>query len=178
MKRRSGFGWLEMITGFLLIMLGILTFCRPGSVFTAFVILYGLIAIFTGVIDLVFYARMERYMGIGSVISLVTGVLSIMVGFLLLIYPGTGQWAVTILFPLWFLAHCVSRLFNLPLIRLRAGDGYYYFVLAVNIVGIILAFLMMMHPLITYLSVNFIMGIYLILTGIDSIVLAFSHIGE
>ena len=43
-----------------------------------------------------------------------------------------------VLFPLWFLAHCVFRLVQLPYIRLRAGYGCYVAALVFNIVGVVL----------------------------------------
>ena len=46
--------------------------------------------------------------------------------------PGTGSWAMAVLFPLWFIAHCISRLTHLPVIRLTVGTGYYYFSLIVK----------------------------------------------
>ena len=37
MRRRSGFGWMELIIGILLILLGIFTFLSPGSALTGVV---------------------------------------------------------------------------------------------------------------------------------------------
>ena len=65
MRRRSGFGWLEFIEGLLLILLGIFTCVHPGSILEGFVILYGLLAVVTGIGDLVFYVKMEQHMGFG-----------------------------------------------------------------------------------------------------------------
>ena len=82
-----------------------------------------------------------------------------------------------ILFPLWFITHCISRLTHLPLIRMTAGTGYYYFTLIVNILGLLLGFVMIFNPLMSFFSVSYIIGGYLILIGIDHLVLAVSNIG-
>ena len=55
MRRRSGYGWFELIIGIMLVVLGIFTFIRPGSTLTGIVILYGLVAVITGISDLIFY---------------------------------------------------------------------------------------------------------------------------
>ena len=57
MRRRSGFGWLEFIEGLLLILLGIFTCVHPGSILEGFVILYGLLAVVTGIGDSCFLCK-------------------------------------------------------------------------------------------------------------------------
>ena len=178
MKKRSGFGWLEFAQGILLIGLGVYTFINPGGVLTGLAIVYGLIAAFTGVMDIVFYVRMERYTGFGPTISLVTGILGAMAGFMLLISPGTGRWAAAIFFPLWFIAHCVSRLCHLPVIRLVAGKVYFYLTLALNLLGIVLGVCLLADPAAAIASLGGLIGAYMILSGVESVLSAFSNIGK
>ena len=90
--------------------------------------------------------------------------------------PGTGSWAMAVLFPLWFIAHCISRLTHLPVIRLTVGTGYYYFSLIVNILGLVLGFFMIFDPVLSLFSVGYIIGCYLLLTGIDHLVLGISNL--
>ena len=128
MRCRSKFGWMELMIGILLIVLGIFTFLRPGSVLTGAVLVYGVFALITGIADIVFYVK-------------------------------------------------ISRLTHLGIIRYVAGSGYYYFSLILNIIGLVLGFLMLLQPALAFLSMGFVIGAYLILLGIDSLVLAFSDVG-
>ena len=178
MRKRSGFGWLELILGILLILLGIFTFIRPGSALTWIAVIYGIIAVVTGISDIVFYIKTERYTGFGPVIALVCGILSVMAGVMLLVYPGAGRLVVVLLLPIWFIAHCISRLSHLNVIRITAEDFHYYFTMIVNILGIILGFMMIIWPSIALFSSGFLIGTYLILLGIDSIITAISRIGS
>lgn len=84
---------------------------------------------------------------------------------------------MVILFPIWFIMHCISRLTHLPIIRMTAGTGYYYFTLIVNILGLLLGFVMIFNPKISFFSVSYIIGCYLLLIGIDHLVLAVSKLG-
>ena len=93
---------------------------------------------------------------------------------MLLMYPNAGELITIMLLPIWFIAHSVSRLTHLPLVRL-AGKFFYYFTMILNIVGIILGCLMIIWPVIALFSIGFIIGFYLILLGIDSIVMACSN---
>ena len=54
MRRRSRYGWLELIEGILLILLGIYTLCNPGGMLRGITFAYGLLAVITGISDIVF----------------------------------------------------------------------------------------------------------------------------
>ena len=116
MRRHSGFGWLELVIGILLIALGILAFAKPDLALTSLVFAYGVAAAVMGVADIILFIQVERYTGFGPILSLISGVLSVMSGMMLLVYPGTGVLVLTVLFPIWFIAHCVSRLTHLDLL--------------------------------------------------------------
>ena len=57
MRNRSRFGWIELIEGILLIILGIFSFLRPDSMLSGFVMFFGLIALCIGILDIIFYVR-------------------------------------------------------------------------------------------------------------------------
>ncbi|MDD6105902.1 MAG: DUF308 domain-containing protein, partial [Ruminococcus sp.] len=75
MKRQSDIGWFELIMGLILIILGIVIMRQPVGVLTWIVILCGVIAVISGIGDIVLYVKMERFTGFGPVVSLVTGIL-------------------------------------------------------------------------------------------------------
>ncbi len=178
MKKRSGFGWMGLIVGTLLVALGIFTFIRSGAALTGLVFLYGFLAVLTGIEDLVFYVRMEWHTGFGPTISLISGILNLMTGLVLLLHPGAGRWTMTLLFPLWFITHCISQLTHLPMVRLLAGKACYYLTLILNVLGLVLGFILLLFPVVTLFSLNLIIGFYLIVLGVDSIVLAISNLGN
>lgn len=178
MKNRSRFGCMELLVGVLLILLGIFSFVRPDSMLTGIVMIYGIVAVITGIADIVFYVGIDYRTGFGPVVSLIAGALSVMSGFMFLVYPGAGKWILSLLFPIWFITHCISRLSHLNIIRFTAGEFTYYVTLIVNIVGLILGFMMIMRPYFSLLSASYIIGFYLILLGIDSIIIAFSRMGS
>lgn len=176
MKRKNGFGWSELIVGLLLILLGIFAFIRPESMLTGAVVIYGVIAIIMGIEDLVVYARLSRFTGFGPMLSLISGILSVMCGVMLIANPNVGKWALTILLPIWFIAHCISELTRTNLIRLIGNPFYYYFSLILNILGLVLGFVMIFSPVLSFVTLRaicYMVAIYLILFGIESIIAAF-----
>lgn len=163
---------MELIVGVLLILLGIFTFFKPGSLLTGIVAIYGLIAVITGIDDILTYIRMERYSGFGPIVSLISGILSVMCGFMLLVYPNAGKWILSLLFPVWFIAHCISRLAHVYILRLARKRWLYLFTLIVNLVGVVLGVMMFFNPVLTFMTMTFmeyIVAVYLVLLGVDSI---------
>ena len=178
MRRQSGYGWLELAIGIILIVLGILAFLKPDLALTGLIYAYGIAAVVMGIADIILFIEVERYTGFGPILSLISGVLSVMAGLMLVVYPGAGVLVLTVLFPIWFIAHCISRLTHLGHIRLVAGDGIYYFSLVVNLIGLILGILMVFRPLFTLATIRLLASVYLILLGIDSVVMAVSRMGK
>ena len=168
MKMRSGFGWMELIIGIALAVLGIFTFVYPDNAVTTLVVIYGIIAVITGIADVVLYVRVEKHIGFGPTVSLISGILSVM----------AGKWVISLLFPIWFIAHCISRLSHLNTIKYIAGNFVYWFTMIVNIIGLVLGVVMIFSPNISIAAVAYIVGAYLVLFGIDCIIIAFSRIGE
>ncbi|HJD13292.1 MAG TPA: DUF308 domain-containing protein [Candidatus Ruminococcus avistercoris] len=177
MRKRSGFGWLQLGIGVLLILAGILTLFNPRPTLTGLIILYGILAVIMGAADILFFIRTERYTGFAPVISLISGILSVTTGIMLLVYTEAGILILSILFPVWFITHCISRLSHLNSIRFIAGVSIYYFTMIVNIIGLVLALLMLFNPLLSLTAIGIIAAIYLILLGIDSIALSLSDMG-
>ena len=130
MRQKSWMGWMELIVGILLLAGGIYTLMRPGNSLVGISFLYGCLAVFTGALDILFYVNMERRTGFSPVLALVTGILDIIAGVILLFQPAVGAWVLVWVFPIWFIAHCISQLAHLSVIRMISGSAYYYFSLA------------------------------------------------
>lgn len=177
MKRRSGFGWFELIEGILLIGLGVYSLFKPMQSLMGLMILYGVGAVVSGVGDIILYCRLEKYMGFGPTVSLISGVVSLLVGIVLMLHPGAGSWAALVLFPLWFLCRCIGRIAHLSYARPMISRGYFTFALIVNILGLILGVLMLIYPRLSLVSLNLILAFVLLLTGVDTLVEALSKIG-
>ncbi|MCD7862544.1 MAG: DUF308 domain-containing protein [Lachnospiraceae bacterium] len=178
MRNHSGYGRVRLAEGIVLIALGVLTLVRPNLVYTSAVVIYAILAVGLGVLDLVAYVRQEVFFGFGPVLSLITGILSVMTGCMLLLHQDAGKAVLLILFPLWFIAHCVSRLTRLNYIRFTFGNLHYYFSPIINIIGICLGFVMLFEPRIAFITLGGVLGLYLILLGVGSVWLSISRKGS
>lgn len=174
MKKLSGLGWLQFLIGILMIIMGIYALANPNGSMTVFVIICGIIAIIMGICDIVFYVKIERFTGFWVIVAMVSGILSIMVGIMLLLYPNSGKLLISLIFPIWFIAQCTSHLGRLSLVKIHIGSFYYYFSLVISIIGLIMGVLLLFEPVVSLLAASIVIGIYLIALGTDSIILAFS----
>ena len=144
MRGRSGFGWSQFIMGHLPDPAGgVHLYEAPAAYSPASLCCTAWRRVITGICDIILYIKEERFTGFGPAVSLVSGILSIMTGIVLLAFPGIAEWIVALLFPLWFITHCISRLTHTGLIRFMAGEFYYWFTMIVNILGLVLGFLML-----------------------------------
>lgn len=178
MAKRSKFGWLDCILGLLLVALGVLTLIRPGTTLTGLVVIYSVVAIITGVVDIVFYVKAHNATGFGPSVSLMSGIISILAGLLLLMNPLLGRWIFSLVFAVWFIAHSISRLANHRVIRCVAGKGISVVSVILNILGIVLGVLMLLNPAVSALTLMYLVAVGLVIQGAGSIIEAFSRMGE
>lgn len=177
-RRNGSFGWSEFIIGVILLVIGILTFAQPEGALTGVIIAYGAVVILMGVDDILVYIRLARFTGFGSMLSLFSGIMSVMCGVMIIANPRVGKWALAVLLPVWFIAHCITGLTHTGFIRLIGNPFYYYFSLILNIIGLILGIMMLMNPILSFLTIRtttYMAALYMILFGVESIVGAFAR---
>lgn len=93
---------------------------------------------------------------------------------MLIAHPGAGTWALAMILPIWIIAHCISRLSHLQYMKMHFGMTYYTISLILNILGLIVGILLIFRPMITLLSMGFLVGAFLIIEGAECIVVAFT----
>lgn len=172
MQGKRAYNWIEIILGVLLIVAGVLAFVKPGSLLSLFSIFIGAAIIVSGVGDLVFYFQMNRASGFGPTSALIGGIAAILIGILFLSRPRILAVLLGVLFIVWLLTHCVSRLANVNFVRAREGNGMYWFTIITNALGIALAIILLFRPLMPSLALTYALGAYHILLGVNSILSA------
>ena len=173
MRKRTEFGWMELILGIILTILGIFTMIRPESMLNSIVICYGIVAAVSGIADIIFYVKMERHMGVVP-----TGILSTLLGMMLILCPGAAQRLVIWLFALWIIMHSISRLSHISTVRYFAGNSFGLVSLLLNIIGIVIGIMLLIEPIMAVVAFGYLIGLYLIVLGIDSIASALSKMGS
>ena len=156
MKYEHRYLFVEILEGVLLVMLGVATMLRTEQVLDSLTLIFGIIAVITGIADIMFYIRLERHTGFLPAVSLVSSILSIML----------------IIFPIFIIAHCIARLTHLNIVRYVAGEVSFWLTLISNTVGLILGIILLFDPVMSAAALGVILGVDLILLGIEAVVFA------
>ncbi len=170
MRAEHRYIFVEMLEGVLLVLLGIATMLRTEQVLNSFAVIYGFIAVITGLADVMFYIRLERHTGLRPALSMVAGIISIMLGFVLIAHPGVGTRIMLVLFPAFIIAHCTARLALLNVVKRLAGAACFWLALVSNAVGIILGIILLFDPAASAATLGILLGIDLILLGVESMI--------
>ena len=96
-------GWGDLLGGATLIALGAASLMNPDLAVEGLAYAYGIAGVIVGVADILRYIRVERFTGFGPLLSLISGVLSVMAGVVILVNPGVGIAVFSLLFSVWFL---------------------------------------------------------------------------
>ncbi|MGM0219486.1 HdeD family acid-resistance protein [Enterococcus sp. AZ126] len=160
------------IIGALFIWVSILAFQNPTQDLAALVIFFSIIAIVKGVVELVARDKMKEIEGIHSNWILVIGIIDLLVGIFFLLHLALGMVVSPFIFAIWFICDSVERVLHKDVAK-QISNGYYYFSLIVNILGIIIGILLFLNPVVSALTIAFLVGFYLLLAGINYLIAAF-----
>ena len=168
MKSEHRYLFVEILEGVLLVMLGVATMLRTEQVLDSLTLIFGILAVITGLADVMFYIRLERHMGFRHAVSLVSSIL----GSALIAHPNVGTGIMLIIFPIFIIAHCIARLTHLNIVRYVAGEVSFWLTLISNAVGLILGVILLFDPALSAAALGVILGVDLILLGIEAVVFA------
>jgi uncharacterized membrane protein HdeD (DUF308 family) len=95
--------WLLLLAGILGIMIGVFTFARPGVAALVLVIYIGMRALIGGVLEIAFAIRLRKHIE-GEWLYIVAGILAVLFGLALIVWPVDGLEAVVWLIGVYAIA--------------------------------------------------------------------------
>ncbi|QIK69106.1 hypothetical protein G7062_01880 [Erysipelothrix sp. HDW6C] len=167
---------IEMITGVLLVVLGVYTMYNPNAIIGGVIVAFAILAIASGISDIAFYFEFESRTGAAPLISLLGAILSIIAGVLMLFNINLSLTVVTMLLPFWFIAHSISRIAASSIIRSVGGESSFWLSLIVSVLGIITGFMLLFNPVASLATTIILVSFYLMAGGISSFVNGISHL--
>jgi uncharacterized membrane protein HdeD (DUF308 family) len=96
--------WLLMLAGILVVAAGICVFVFPIQRYVALSLLFGILMLLVGAIQLIVASTSGNYLMLRGYI-IVGGVLDVLLGLFLCIYPGVSLFLLPILMGLWLMYH-------------------------------------------------------------------------
>ena len=98
--------WLTLISGILCVIAGILVFVFPLESYLTLSVIFGVMILFAGVAELVVASSSRNYFAMRSY-AVVGGVLDLLIGIFLCIYPGISLVALPVMLGVWMLYHSI-----------------------------------------------------------------------
>lgn len=164
--QKRSIGWGYLIMGVLFIIASVLSFINPAGNLEALAFAFAFLAILNGI-----WMIANR---MGSTLRVVAGVVNILIGVFLFFNIYWAALALPFVFAIWFIVDSVLRLLTVGFAR-ALGSGFFWFQLIISILGIIVGVLLLYNPISAALTISFLVGFYLLMAGIESIVYAFSR---
>lgn len=172
--KKTGFGWSNLLLGILFIITSLIAFNDPVGNLASLTVFFGIVAIIKGCFDIFIRNKIQELTGSKATMLVVLGILDIILGIVLLFNISLGVMTLPYIFAIWFIIDSVSGLFSMEF-WLTESKAYYWFNLILNVIGVIVGFSLLFDPVVSALTLSFLVGFYLMMFGLINIVAAFRN---
>ncbi len=169
MKSRGAWMALSIITGVLMIVLGILFLARPGMSLASVILLFGWFTIAYGIVEVVngLLGRSEHRLW-----TVIVGLLAVVVGIMVLVWPGLTSLALLYLIAAWAIVTGVTDVAGA--FASGVSGGMRVWLLLIGIVSIAAGIFLFVNPVTGALAVLWVIGVYLVALGLIRVILGFA----
>ncbi len=171
MEKAGKCNWISLLVGIILIIGSVFALKDPAATFLTLAIMLGITAIVRGLMLVITYYQIRNLTSFKLKFGLVIGILLIIVGIIFLFKPVFAANIFAYMVAIWFIADAINNLMSVSLLKPFGTALFFFksFLYLLLISGIILLF----NPLIVGLSIPLIIGVSLLVSGIEYIILAF-----
>lgn len=162
---------LTLAGGILMVVTGAFCFINPGQTFMTMAFVIGSVMVINGLIHCVAFLLARGSFGIGDNNGwiLIDAILTLLLGVLILCNQLTVDIAIPMIFGMWVLVSGLLRFEAATRINRQKKPGNFKAALISGIVTIIVGLFGFINPLITYVSVIVLLGIFMVVQGANSI---------
>jgi uncharacterized membrane protein HdeD (DUF308 family) len=171
LERLTGHWWLVALRGLLAILFGVIALAWPRITIAALVLVFGIYALVDGVAALYSAVTRRNLAGADRGWLVLQGVLGIIVGVMVFVWPGITALILLVLIAAWALVTGVLQI--MAAITLRREIRNEWLLLIGGILSIIAGIILIVRPGVGALALILVIGIYAILYGIAQLVLGF-----
>lgn len=167
--RKSVKQWyLPLITGIILISVALWTFSNPAKSFLGLSLLFSISFCVSGILEIIFSISHKRQLDN----SLVLGIITLLIGVLLLLNPGLSMIGLALYIGFLILFRSFGAI-GIVLDLKSYGESNWGGLLALGILGVLFSFILIWNPVLGGLSIVIWTGITLLTGGIFSLFIGF-----
>lgn len=169
---KKRFDWASLILGIVLVVLGCVSIMHPDKSLHLLCILVGVGLLLLGIHELWARSKMQEWLGYRSGWLLGTGILDIVLGIVFLVYQNFGTTVIAVIFALWFIISSANELTIAGFLH-QLNVGYYWLLFILDILGLIIGVVLLFSPMLSAITMVWLISFYLIVIGIVKIIQAF-----
>lgn len=170
--KQKGFDWFSLVIGILFILAGFASIMHPDTTLHFLTILTGIIFILRGIYELWFRQFINRTLNESTGWIIFAAILDIILGIIVLVYPGWGVLYIAILFAIWFIIDSIMEIKASKLFK-NFHRGYATWLIVLGVISVILGIILLFSPLLSAMVIVWLISTMLLVFGIMHIVQAF-----
>lgn len=162
---------LTIISGILMMATGAFCFINPGQTFMTMAFVIGAVMVICGIIHALAYLLDRSQMGQGDNNGwiLTDALLTLLLGIMILCNQLTVDIAIPMIFGMWVLISGLLRVEAASRIDRQKKPGNFKAAFITGIVTVVVGLFGFVNPLVTYVSVVMLLGIFMLMQGINSL---------
>ena len=162
---------LTIISGIIMVLMGAICLMNPGETFMNLAFLIGAVMVFCGIIHLLTYliGRGMRNKGDNNGWILINALLTLLLGVLIMCNQLTVDMAIPMIFGTWMLVAGLLRIEAATRIDRNTKPKNFKAALITGVITLMVGLIGFINPLITYISIMYVLGFFLIVQGINSV---------
>lgn len=172
-NQRRKFNWPSFIIGILFVIFAIISFIHPDRSLHLLSVLVGIGSIIKGIYELWFNRFLAQLRNTGSGWLIAMGIIDIILGLVFVFYRGFGAIVIATIFAVWFIFESASGMVVSPLVA-TVMPGIGFLNIFFGVIMVVLGVIMLFSPMLSALTLVWLISAYLLMLGIVLIVHSFS----
>lgn len=173
MENQKRFDWASLIIGILFLIGGFVSIAKPDKTLQLLSIIMGVGFLLYGIYELLIRRRWVRTMGGSTGWVIFGGIVDLILGLIFVFRPNFGILYIAIIFAIWFIFDSIMDFTTARFFKETASKGYYWALIILSILGIILGVILLFSPVISAMTIVWIISFFLLLFGFVKIIQAF-----
>lgn len=166
----SKYWWLFVLRGLLSILFGVVAFMYPSSTLTSLILFFGVWMLVDGAFS-VCGALFGKSVVDDWVLQLMFGILSILLGAMVLSAPGVTTLVVVVYAAAWFMIRGVGDI--IFAIKLRKVIPHEYLMILGGFLSVLVGFMLLWNPVAGALALLWLVALYAVIFGVMAVALGF-----
>lgn len=172
-EEKRKFDWLSLVMGVIFIIAALTSFrVSPINNIGLIVSIFTVTVLFKGIYMIIARNKIRKYIELPLTPLLVIGIIDILIGIYFIFNLSSGVVIAPYVFASWFLLDSIFGLFDLGWIK-KISTGYFWFSLISHVIGIFVGIMLLVSPIVSVMTLSFLVGFYLLTMGVLYIVRAF-----